>query len=52
MAIRFESDQPKREQNIKYLRRSRVINAVQIWIITAFAEVPTKVFILRFCLMV
>jgi hypothetical protein len=30
MAIRFESDQPKRERNFKYLRRRRVISAVQI----------------------
>ena len=52
MAIRFESDQPKRERNFRYFRRSRAISAVQIWIMTALAEVPTKVFIFRFCLMV
>ncbi|HOC44986.1 MAG: hypothetical protein PHT96_12205 [Syntrophorhabdaceae bacterium] len=33
---------------MRYLRRRIDINAVQIWIMTAFAEVPTKVFILRF----
>jgi hypothetical protein len=52
MAIRFESDQPNRERNMRYLRRRMVISAVQIWIMTAFAEVPTKVFILRFCFIV
>jgi hypothetical protein len=52
MAIRFKSDQPKCERNVIYLRIRRAISAVQIWIITAFAEVPTKVFIFRLCLMV
>ena len=52
MATRFEIDHPKLERNFKYFRRRMAINAVQIWVLRAFADVPTNVLILRFCLIV
>ena len=52
MATRFEIDQAKLERNLRYFRMRIAINAVQIWIMSALGEVPTNVFILRFCFMV
>jgi len=43
-ATRFERDQPKVERSWRYLRTSRAIRAVQIWVWSAVALVPTKVF--------
>src|SRR5208283_5681593 len=52
MATRFETDHAKVERNLRYFKRRTAIKAVQIWVFSAFADVPTNVLTLRFCLMV
>jgi len=37
----LDSDQAKRDLNFRYFRIRIVINAVHIWIMRAFLEVPT-----------
>ncbi len=50
-ATRLESDQSTRLRNCNSLSSSMAMSAVQIWMLSAFLLVPTKVLILRFCLM-
>ena len=47
--MRLDRLQPKREDSCRYRKRSIEINAVQICVLTAFADMPTKVLIFRFC---
>ena len=48
-ATRFDSDEAKRERSWRERRSSIAIRAVQTWIFSALALVPTNVLILRFC---
>ena len=48
-ATRFDSDQENLDLNCRYLISSKAINAVQIWMKSAFSLVPTNVLTFKFC---
>jgi hypothetical protein len=43
----LDSDQPKLDFNCRYFTSKVAISAVQSWVFSALAEVPTKVFTRR-----
>src|SRR5512139_2214444 len=52
IATRLDSDQANRDRNFRYFSTRIAINAVQMCIINTLVEVPKKVLILTFCLIV